>query len=236
MHERTLTPMKLAYASSAFARAIDRGDCTQIEFVELCARELACDGVVLDASQFPRTDDDYLAQIRKMTADLGLDVAALWDRAFFTADDDAMHAALAVANAVGAPLLSAPLAAETALSWSAQLDRLCAAASLAKRANVTLALRNAPRTFAASAYDLKRAVKETDSAWLRCGLEPALLDADDAASLAANTVLLWADSDARLDVFAPFAAFRGYLTLDDAAGQTDGAQAKTRVMQWRALR
>ncbi len=236
MHERTLTPMKLAYASSAFARAIDRGDCTQIEFVELCARELACDGVVLDTLQFPRTDDDYLAQIRKMTTDLGLDVAALADRAFFTADDDAMQAALRMADALGASLLAAPVAAETALSWSAQLDRLCAAASLAKRANVTLALRNAPSTFASSAYDLKRAVKETDSAWLRYGLEPAALDAADAAALAVNTVLLWAGSDAPPEAFAPFAAFRGYLTLDDAAGQTDAAQAKARAGQWRALR
>lgn len=228
--------MKLAYASSAFARAIDRGDCTQIEFVELCAREFACDGVVLDVSQFPRADDDYLAQIRKMIADLGLDVAALSDRAFFTADDAAMQAALRAADVLGAPLLAAPVAAETALSWSAQLERLSTAASLAKRANVTLALRNAPGTFAASAYDLKRAVKETDSAWLRYGLEPAALDAADAAALAANTVLLWAGVDACAEAFAPFAAFRGYLTLDDVAGQTDVVQAKARAQQWRALR
>lgn len=228
--------MKLAYASSAFARAIDRGDCTQIEFVELCARELACDGVVLDASQFPRTDDDYLAQIRKMTTDLGIDVAALSDEAFFTAGDDAMRASLDAANAVGAALLAAPLARETALPWSAQLERLSVAAGLAKRANVTLALRNAPGTFAASAHDLKRASKETDSAWLRFGLEPALLDAADLATAAANTVLLWAADDAAPAVFTGFAAFRGYLTLDDHAGQTDVAKAKARAGAWRALR
>ena len=228
--------MKLAYASSAFANAIDRGDCTQIEFVELCARELACDGVVLDVSQFPRTDEDYLAQIRKMAADLGLDVAALADRAFFTADDDAMRAALDMANALGAPLIAAPLALETALSWSAQRERLSAAASLAKRANVTLALRNAPGTFATSAHDLKRASKETDSAWLRYGLESAALDAADLAAVGGDTVLLWAGEDARPEAFTWSRAFRGYLALDDAAGQTDTTHAKARSSVWRALR
>ena len=55
----TQTPMKVASASSAFDRAIERGDLTQLEFIELSARELAVDGVVLDARHFPRTDDDY---------------------------------------------------------------------------------------------------------------------------------------------------------------------------------
>ena len=236
MHERTLTLMKLAYASSAFARAIDRGDCTQIEFVELCAREFACDGVVLDAVQFPRTDDNYLAQLRKMAADLGLDIAAVSDRVFCTGDEDAMRATLDLANALGAPLIAAPLAAETALSWSDQRERLAAATSLAKRANVTLALRNATGTFAASAHDLKRATKEADSAWLRYGLEPAALDAADLAAVAGDTVLLWADVTADPQSFSSFGTFRGYLALDDLAGATQATQAKARSNQWRALR
>ena len=75
--------MKLACASSALHHAIERGDLTQLEFIDLCARELACDGVVLDVRHFPRTDDDYLAQIKKMAADRGLTVAALAAPAFF---------------------------------------------------------------------------------------------------------------------------------------------------------
>ena len=226
--------MKLAYASSAFARAIDRGDCTQIEFVELCAREIACDGVVLDVAQFPRLDDDYLAQIRKMATDLGLDIAAVADASFFTSDEAAMQRSLALVRTLGAPLLAAPLAAETTLSWSEQRDRLAAATSLAKAANVTLALRDAPGTFAAGAHELKRVSKEADSAWLRFAITPEHFAPDDLAALASNTVLLWSRACATASVGPAFAAFRGYLVLDNTGGAADAANAKAQTTKWRA--
>ena len=211
--------MKLSCASTAYAHAFDRGDLTQLEFLEKCAREFAFDGVVLDVRHFPRTDGDYLAQIKKMAADLGLDIAAVRDDAFFAAADAERDATLAIALAIGAPLIAAPLQAETACSWSAQLERLAAAASAAKAANVTLALRNAPGTFGATAHDFKRAGKEADSAWLRYGPEPALLDAADDAAMLPKTVLLWEDGArpfARRDAYA---AFRGHLVLDDESGE-----------------
>ena len=46
--------MKLACASGAFDREIESGELTQLEFLDLCARELDCDGVVLDVRHFPR--------------------------------------------------------------------------------------------------------------------------------------------------------------------------------------
>ena len=68
-------PMKLACASGALNREIESGELTQLEFLDLCARDLASDGVVLDVRHFPRTDGDYLAQLKKMAADRGLDIA-----------------------------------------------------------------------------------------------------------------------------------------------------------------
>src|SRR5581483_6656237 len=106
----TQTPMKLACASNAFDHAIGRGDLTQIEFIELCARELAVDGIVLDVRHFPRIDDDYLAQIKKMATDLGLGIAALHDDTFFISDEASMQAGLRIALAIGSPLIAAPLA------------------------------------------------------------------------------------------------------------------------------
>ncbi len=82
--------MKLACASGALHRSFVRGDLTQLEFLDLCAHELACDGVVLDVRHFPRTDDDYLAQVKKMAADRGLSLAALADAAFFRSDGERM--------------------------------------------------------------------------------------------------------------------------------------------------
>ena len=186
--------MQFAYSSGAFDQALRSGDLTQLEFIDAVARETLFDGVVLDDRHFPRTDGDYLAQVKKMCADLGLTIAALASDAFFVAEEDAMRTALDRALALGAPLLAGRLGSETALSWSAQLHKLGTASSLAKSANVTLAVRNAPGTFAATEHECKRVSKETDSAWLRFGLEPkAFGSASDIAPLREKTVLLWVE-------------------------------------------
>jgi len=231
--------VKLAAASSALHRVIERGDLTQLEWVDLCAQELAADGVVLDVRHFPRTDAEYLAQVKKMAADRGLTIAAISDAAFFGAEHDGMQATMRIAVAVGAPLVAAPLAAETTWSWSEQLAALGTATSLAKADNVTLAVRNAPGTFAATTHDCKRVAKETDSAWLRFGPEPRALDAaSDPSALAANSVLLWSnvgDETERSvgDVIRGFAQFRGYLALDEPSGDAGVAEMQSAMRSWR---
>jgi len=210
--------MQFACASSAFHRAFSTGDLTQLEFIDAVARETPCNGVVLDDRHFPRTDDDYLAQVKKMATDLGLTIAALASDVFFTADAETMRVALERALALGTPLLAGRLGSETALPWTEQLAKLGVAAGLAKSANVTLALRNAPNTFAATAYDCKRVTKETDSAWLRYGLDPLAFDpASDPLALAPKPVLLWWDIEKPLERSA-WERFRGFVALDRADG------------------
>lgn len=232
--------MKLACASGSLHRDIESGELTQLEFLDLCASDLACDGVVLDVRHFPRTDDDYLAQVKKMAADRGLTIAALADRAFFASSGEQMAAVLGRAAALGAPLLAAPLARELDEPWSEQLARLGVATSLAKAVNVTLAVRNAPQTFAASTHDCKRVAKEADSAWLRFGPEPQRLDAaSDPAALAPNTVLLWSDCRTQTErsianVLTAFEDFRGHLAVDDASGEASAAGLAAALAQWRA--
>lgn len=231
--------MKLACASGAFHRAIECGDLTQLEFLDLCARDFACDGVVLDVRHFPRTDDDYLAQIKKMTTDRGLCVAALADPAFFSAASGDAGEVLRMAALLGAPLVAAPLAAQTERSWSEQLDALSAATALAKAANVTLALRNAPQTFAAGARDCKRVTKEADSAWLRLGPQPELLGADsDPRELAANAVLLWSSAAPLSErsiacTLEAFPVFRGHLALDEREGASSVETMREAMRAWR---
>ena len=228
--------MKVATSSSAFGRAFDAGDLTQLEFLEAAAREIGADGVVLDDRHFPRTDDDYLAQVKKTAADVGLTIAALASDAFFTAQADAMHAVLARAAAIGAPLVSGRLGSETALSWSDQLGKLAAASARAKAINVTLALRNAPGTFAATSHDCKRAAKETDSAWLRYGLDPSAFDAaSETAALAEKTVLLWWDVR-RAQQLAGWERFAGFSVLDCDAGDVTLPEMRDAILRWKIAR
>ncbi len=197
---------------------------------------MGCDGVVLDDRHFPRADADYLAQLKKMAADLGLCITALASDDFFTSDEGAMHAAIDRALAVGAPLLAGRLGAEMALPWSEQLGKLGTASALAKSANVTLALRNAPATFAASEHDCKRVTKETDSAWLRYGLDPAAFDsASDPFALAAKTVLLWWDAGNGPQP-AAWDAFGGFVVLDRAAGDATLPEMRNAIFRWKIAR
>ncbi len=228
--------MRLACASGAFDRAFVRGDVTQLEFIDACARDLACDGVVLDVRHFPRVDDDYLAQLKKMTTDLGLTIAAYVDDTFFLANADGMAAAVGRALLLGAPLISAPLAPESSCPWGAQLARVNCATMLAKTANLTLAVRNAPKSFAATGHDCKRLLKEGDSAWLRLGLEPTTFDAaTDASQLVDSTVLLWCDSSQPPigDRVEEFSHFRGFLVLDQPDGTALLASMRTALEERR---
>ncbi len=231
--------MKLACASGALHSSFVRGDLTQLEFIDLCAHELACDGVVLDVRHFPRTDEDYLAQVKKMAVDRGLSIAAVAATAFFGSDERAMSQMLGFAAALGAPLLAGKLAREIDGSWSEQLARLNVATLLAKAANVTLAIRNAPGTFAATTHDCKRVSKEADSAWLRFGPEPRAFDAaSDPAELAANSVLLWSnagdESERSIDdVTHGFSAFRGHLALDEPSGDASVPDVRAAMRSWR---
>ncbi len=224
--------MKLACTSSAFAGALDRGDLTQLEVLDHAARELSIDGIVLDVRHFPRTDDDYLAQVKKMATDLGLTIAALESRDFLTSDAATMQQVLSIAVALGSPLIASALGTETDLAWSAQLAKLSEAAGRAKAANVTLALRNVPGTFAASVHDCKRVSKETDSAWLRYGIEPSAFDAaSDPTDLAERTVLLWADALGEPEpLLDGWPSFVGFVVL---AGTAPVAEMTSAIRRWR---
>ena len=226
--------MKLACSSAAFDERFRSGDLTQLEWVDLCAHELAADGAVFDVRHFPRTDSDYLAQIKKMAADTGLTVAALSDASFFTAQRAQMDASMEIALALGAPLLCSVLPAETQISWSEVKERLDEACSLAKRCNVTLAVRNVPQTFAASSHDLKRVAKEADSAWLRFGpdldrFEPP----DDPQAVLARSVIAFFPAVERSVSARLLAGIRGFAVLDDAAGACDAQRMKNALAAWR---
>jgi sugar phosphate isomerase/epimerase len=228
--------MKLACSSTAFDELLRSGELTQLEWIDLCAHDLTADGAVFDVRHFPRTDTDYLAQVKKMAVDLGLTVAALRHDGFFTADAEHMEQQIEIALALGAPLLSAPLPLETGTSWSELQSALGTATSLAKRHNVTLAVRNEPHTFGASTHDLKRVAKEADSAWLRFGPDFAALDAgSDPEALLPKTVLAWQRLEASEEpALRLLGQYRGFVVLDAAEGNASAADMKNALRRWRS--
>ena len=211
--------MKIACSSASFAEPIAAGRLTQLEWLDVCANELELDGVVLGVAQFARTDDEYLAQLKKTATDLGLTIAAC-------ADDAAIgnvEPVLAIALALGAPLVvtSTPAAGDDPAAWGRLVDDLKFAASAAKRANVTLALRPVANTFCASGVDIKRVAKDVDSAWLRVAFDTSVLAGDDTASALLGKAAIAMHP---LDAIEPLAAlerFRGFVVLERAV-RADG--------------
>jgi hypothetical protein len=242
--------MKLAGSSASFDAALAAGDLTQLEWLDLCARELALDGVVFEARHFPRTDDEYLAQLKKMAADLGLSVAGLGCDALLASgasgDTEGAEGWLEIAAALGAPLVvSRAPALQTAdgpAAWNDVVAAAKAAARAAKRTNVTVAVRNAPATLCAGGSELKRLAKDVDSAWLRFALDVAALDPPEpteallpktvaAAHISRSIDALGADESDVGAVFRALGDFRAFLVVD-YLGPTVESERLARLYHW----
>lgn len=229
------TRMKIASSTASFDRDLRAGDLTQLEWLDLCVEPLGIDGVVFDVRHFPRTDDEYLAQLKKMCVDRGLSVAGLAADALFESDDLRW---IEIALHLGAPLLIArtPQATDAAEAgaWNGVVAAARKAASAAKRSNVTLAIRNAPGTFCEDASALKRLAKDVDSAWIRYAPDPArLLPLESAETLASRAVIVTHDIGERIP--HGLRVFRGFLVLDDASGQASAADAGGLISGFRAV-
>jgi hypothetical protein len=172
--------MKVAITSASFDRQLARGDLTQLEWLEGCASALGADGVVFARAHFPRTDDEYVAQLRKIAVDLGLVPLAVADPALLTPDTEpgARRATIALAAGLGASfvLTVLPPAGEVPpAAFVAAVSAAKAAIALAKSSNVTLLAGIEPGTLGADVPALRHFVKDVDSAWLRFAL-PAGID------------------------------------------------------------
>jgi hypothetical protein len=232
--------MRLAVSSAAFDRALASGDLTQLELIDVCARMPRLDGIVLDLAHFPRRDGDYVAQIKKLAADLMLPIVAVRDDALAERSSDAT----AVAAGTGAPyvLTRMPDAGiDPVHRYNSALAALAPATAEAKRLNVTLAVRNVPRSLAADGFELSRLRKEADSAWLRFALDPLALDGPPAEGVRKHAVLAY-HAVATLDggephadaVLAALGDFRGFVCLDVPSGDADAASMRRLVDAWQA--
>jgi len=228
--------MKICCSSRSYARAIQSGDLTQLEWVDRCAR-LALDGVDFASAHFPRTDLDYLAQIRKLCVDRGLTVAAVAFDGEIGGDADLDAQASLIetwignAAALGAPLLRISSGSSTGspgVAWRELIRGLKTISHAAKEKNVTLALESRPGSLVSSPPDCKRALKECDSAWLRLAqyVTAALSPSEDGDALFDEIVVAIARGG-EVDTDAAGAlkrrGFIGFVTLETSGVDEDKA-------------
>ena len=167
--------MKIAVASSSFAALLRRGSLTHLEWLERCASRLDADGVVLALADFPRSDGEYAAQVKKVAVDLGLVPLALEVPGLLDPDRPAEErtAAVALATGIGAALIRVTAGPPGALPPET-FARMVAAAkafvSAAKAANVTLTVAPAAGTLLSGLAEVQNFSKYVDSAWLRYDL------------------------------------------------------------------
>jgi sugar phosphate isomerase/epimerase len=235
--------MLLSCSTSSYRRTIENGALTQLEWVDACARELPVDGVEFDARFFPRTDDDYLAQLKKLCADRCLTVASASAIVPLGGDDvDAVLESFLPwidrALALGAPLLrfeSGLTIGSPGIAWREFVRGLKVACAHAKRRNVTLALQSGHSgALVASPADVRRALKECDSAWLRVSMRAADLAGAGSAEwndLMDETVIATTETGASEEIAAlEIARYRGFLTLC-YAGERDETEAVPAILR-----
>jgi hypothetical protein len=199
--------MKVAISSSSFARALAAGDLTQLEWLAGCASALGADGVVFDRAHFPRTDGEYVAQLRKVAIDLGLVPLAVDEPRLFAPEvpPAERHAAIELAAGLGAlfvlTVLPAPGEVPPA-TFVAAVGAAKAAVRFAKADNITLLVGTGAGTLGEDVPSLRHFGKDVDSAWLRyalpAGADRSAFNARDRALVV--TVDVAAELDALVEI------------------------------------
>ena len=217
--------MKVAISSASFAAPIAAGALTQLEWLEGCASELGADGIVFDRAQFPRTDAEYVAQLKKVAVDLGLVPLAIHERRLFDAgvDEADRLTAIDLAADIGALFVTGELPPPGEVppaAFVAAVGAAKAGVSRAKRVNITLLAQQAAGTLGSDVPALRHFLKDVDSAWLRYAL---LAGADRSTCGPRDRVLLVTvapDADLR-EVAETDKAARPWLLL---SGDVDAAR------------
>jgi hypothetical protein len=167
--------VKVAVSSSSFAALLRGGELTHLEWLEACASRLDVDGVVFALDDFPRTDREYAAQIKKVATDLGLVPVALDVPGLLDPDrpDAEREAAVTLATALGTALIRVSAGPPGGLppeTFARSVTVTKAFAAGAKAANVTLTVAPRAGTLFGGVDDVRNFAKYVDSAWLRYDL------------------------------------------------------------------
>jgi hypothetical protein len=209
-----------------------------LEWLEACASRSDLDGVVFALADFPRTDREYAAQVKKVATDLGLVPVALDVPGLLDPDRPAAErgAALELATAVGAGLIRVSAGSPGGLppeTFARSVTSAKAFASLAKAANITLAVAPVAGTLLAGVGDVRKFVTFVDSAWLRYDLPAGSPDRDE---LGARDRVLVERVGLEEDVTGVALLRRGWFVLEGDGGAEPFAAVAAAVGRLRAAR
>lgn len=171
--------MKLGCSSWSYHRMFDAGTLDQRSWLRKCAIELNLDGVELLDQHFPRTDLDYLREIKALALDLGLTISAVSVSNNFgwlsaekrAAEVEKVKRWTDIAHFLGAPLLRIFAGwpeGDREQSWPTMVASIRETVTHAEERGVALALENHNhRSFIQTADDVLRLLDEVRSPWLR---------------------------------------------------------------------
>lgn len=175
--------MKLGCSSWSYHRPIAEGRLSQLDWLRLCAQELALDGVELLDLHFPSPDSSYLREVKRLCTELHLTIScASVSNDFGLPQEEQRHQELIkvkrwadIACFLGAPVLRVfagwPRGEKQAL-WPQMIECLRQAAEYGGERGVVLGLENHDRGgFVGTAQEVERCLSEVGSPWLRLNLD-----------------------------------------------------------------
>jgi hypothetical protein len=197
---------------------------------------LDADGAIFALADFPRTDMEYAAQVKKVAVDLGIVPVALDAPGLLDPErsDEERTAAITLAAALGVPLLRTTAGAPGELPPQTFVRMVAAAkamAKAAKAANVTLAVAPSAGTLVATLADLKHLAKDVDSAWLRYDVP---FDDPDRATLGPRERVLVERVPLGAAIDDAVAARRGWFALEGDGGDDPFATVAATLRALRA--
>ena len=182
--------MKIAMSSWSYHPLIQGKQMDQLAWIKLC-KELGMDGVELLDIHFPNLSKEYVMSVKKLVADLGLEVPMCSVSNDFGKPDEAQRLEseklveqwLKVANWFGARLLRvfsgwpggrdpAKYESEREKLWPEMIERLARLAKKAEEIGVILALENHNHFgFTKTVDDLFKIISQVGSDWVRVCLD-----------------------------------------------------------------
>jgi len=173
--------MRTSCSSWSYHRTFRARKIDQLGWIQECAK-LEFDGVELLSNHFPKTDRQYMIELKKACADHYLDISLISAGGHLTVDDDAQREKevqgikkwVEIAEFMGAPGVrffcgsGKELAAGGPGLYEKVKDAMCAIASFGAERGIIMALENHGGT---TADQLLSFIKDVNSPWLKFTLD-----------------------------------------------------------------